>query len=59
MAVTEVLTAPRLSWQNGIIERFIGSVRRECLDHVIVFNTTGLHRILKEYVVTLAKTRPS
>src|SRR6185436_16588571 len=37
MAITEVLTAPRSPWQIGVIERFIGSVRRECLDHVIIF----------------------
>ena len=46
----QVLTAPRSPWQNGIIERFIGSVRRECLDHIIVFNANGLQRLLNEYV---------
>ena len=50
MAITEVLTAPRSPWQNGVIERFIGSVRRECLDHVIVFSTAGLQRLLNTYV---------
>jgi putative transposase len=50
MAITEVLTAPRSPWQNAYIERFIGSVRRECLDHVIVFNAAGLLRLLKRYV---------
>lgn len=50
MAITEVLTAPRSPWQNAYIERFIGSVRRECLDHVIVFTAAGLHRLLKQYV---------
>jgi hypothetical protein len=34
---------------NAYVERFIGSVRRECLDHVMVFNETGLRRILKDY----------
>ena len=48
--MTNVLTAPRSSWQNGVIERFIGSVRRECLDHVIIFNANGLQRILKSYM---------
>jgi putative transposase len=38
MGIEEVLTAPRSPWQNACVERFIGSVRRECLDHVIVFN---------------------
>jgi putative transposase len=49
MGIHEVLTAPRSPWQNACIERVIGSIRRECLDHVIVFNETGLHRVLKEY----------
>jgi len=40
----EVLTAPRSPWQNPYVERLIGSVRRECLDHVIVFtHVGGLH----------------
>jgi putative transposase len=49
MAIEEVLTAPRAPWQNGCCERFIGSIRRECLDHVIVFSTTGLQRVLDRY----------
>ena len=57
VAMTEVLTAPRSPWQNGIIERFIGSVRRECLDHIIVFNTRGLHRVLKQYIEYYEQSR--
>jgi putative transposase len=49
MGIHEVLTAPRSPWQNAYVERFIGSVRRECLDHVMVFHETGLRRILKDY----------
>ena len=49
MAMTKCLLR-RDRWQNGIIERFIGSVRRECLDHVIVFNANGLQRLLKQYL---------
>jgi hypothetical protein len=41
------LTAPRSPWQNAYAERFIGSARRECLDHVIVFGVTGLQRSMK------------
>jgi hypothetical protein len=44
-----VLTAPRSPWQNAVAERFIGSVRRECLDHVIVFHEAGLERLVKLY----------
>jgi transposase InsO family protein len=50
MAISEVLTAPRSPWQNGVIERFIGSVRRECLDHVVIFTAAGLKRLLARYI---------
>jgi transposase InsO family protein len=49
MGIREVLTAPRSPWQNTYVERLIGSIRRECLDHVIVFRAVGLRRILKDY----------
>ena len=48
MAIEEVLTAP---WQNAFVERFIGSARRECFDHVIVFNEAGLQRLMALYFV--------
>jgi transposase InsO family protein len=41
--------APRSPWQNGHVERVIGSIRRECLDHVIVRGETHLRRILSSY----------
>jgi transposase InsO family protein len=47
MVIEEVLTAPRSPWHNAYVERFIGSVRRECLDHVIVVSAGGLRKILK------------
>src|SRR6185503_12598435 len=50
MNTQAVRTAPRSPWQNAYVERVIGSIRRECLDHVIVMNATGLHRILRDYV---------
>jgi len=49
MGIREVLTAPQSPWQNPYIERLIGSIRRECLDHIIVLDETGLRRVLKEY----------
>src|SRR6267378_2334701 len=49
MGITEVITAPRSPWQNPYVERFIGSIRRECLDHVIIFNDRHLRRVLSSY----------
>jgi len=49
MGIYEVLTAPQSPWQNPFVERLIGSIRRECLDHIIVFNEAGLRRVLKDY----------
>ena len=45
MGIEDVRTAPRSPWQNAYVERFIGSVRRECLDHVIVLNAAGLRTL--------------
>jgi len=49
MGVKEVLSAPRSPWQNPFVERVIGSIRRECLDDVIVLNERHLKRMLKDY----------
>ena len=49
IGIHEVLTAPQSPWQNAYAERLIGSIRRECLDHVIVFPSAGLRRILNGY----------
>jgi hypothetical protein len=38
MGITEVITAPRSPRQNACVERVIGSIRRECLDHILIFN---------------------
>ena len=45
----EVRTAPRSPWQNPYAERLVGSVRRECLDHIVVFSESSLRRTLKSY----------
>ncbi len=49
MGIVEVVTAFRSPWQNAYVERVIGSIRRECLDHLIVLNGNHLRRILAEY----------
>jgi putative transposase len=49
MAIQEVLTAPRSPWQNPYAKRLVGSIRRECLDHIVVLNECSLRRILKSY----------
>src|SRR5262249_15730657 len=49
MGITEVITAPRSPWQNPYVERLIGSIRRECLDHVIILNEHHLRRVLSRY----------
>src|SRR5208337_3007399 len=49
MGIHEVLSAPRSPWQRAYVERVIGSIRRECLDHVIVFNEASLRRTLNLY----------
>ena len=48
-AVEQVLTTPRSPWRNPYAERLVGSVRRECLDRVIVLGERHLRRILKSY----------
>ncbi len=49
MGIEEVVTAPRSPWQNPYVERMIGSIRRECLDHLIVVDERHLRRILASY----------
>jgi hypothetical protein len=44
MGITEVLSAPRSLWQRAYVERVIGTIRRECLDHVNVLNEASLYR---------------
>ena len=51
LGIREVKTAPRSPWQNPYVERLIGTLRRECLDHVIVLHETHLCRLLRDYLV--------
>ena len=50
LGIKQVRTAKRSPWQNPYVERVIGSIRRECLDHIIVFDERHLKRVLREYV---------
>ena len=57
MGIEEVLTAYHCPWQNPYSERLNGSIRRECLDHVIVFSENHLRRILADYVAYYNESR--
>jgi len=50
LGLEEMPTAPRSPWQNPYVERLIGSIRRECLDHVIVLNERHLRRVVSVYL---------
>ena len=50
-------TSPRSPWQNGYAERLIGSIRRECIDHVIVFGECHLRHLLRSYLNYYNETR--
>jgi hypothetical protein len=63
MGIHEAKTATRSPWQNPYVERLIGTLRRECLDHVVALNETHLRRLLREYHgarthLSLAKDAP-
>ena len=49
MSIKEVIIAPRSPWQNPFAEGVIGSIRRECLDHLITLGENHLHQILFSY----------
>ena len=57
MGIEEVVTAPRSPWQSPFVERLIGSIRRECLDHVVVFHEEHLRRVLSEYLAYYHRSR--
>jgi transposase InsO family protein len=50
MGIEQVLSAPRSPWQNPFVERLIGTLRRDCLDHVIALNERQLKRIVARYL---------
>src|ERR1019366_2698602 len=57
MGIRDRPITPRSPWQNAYVERVIGSIRRECLDHVIVWSEAHLHRVLREYTLYYNATR--
>jgi transposase InsO family protein len=57
MGIRDHPTASRSPWQNGHVERLIGSIRRESLDHLIVFDEAQLRRVLKTYASYYNKIR--
>ena len=57
MGITEVVSAPSSPWQNPYVERLIGSIRRECLDHVIVLSDAHLRRVLAGCFTDYHRTR--
>src|SRR5882762_4988007 len=61
MGIRDHPIAPRSPWQNAYVERLIGSIRRECLDHMIVFGEAHLRRILRGYAAyyNLSRTHRS
>ena len=48
--IQQIVTSRKSPWQNGYCERVIGSIRRECLDHIIVLNHWHLRKILRQYI---------
>ncbi len=50
MGIQQVLSAPRSPWQRAYVERVIGTMRRECLDHMIVFGEGSLYRHLQNFI---------
>ena len=57
MGIRDRPTAPRSPWQNGYCERLIGSIRRDCLDHVVVFGERHLRHLLRSYATYYNQTR--
>ena len=55
MNINEVVSAPRSRWQRRYVERIIGSIRRECLDHMIIFNEDALRRTFLTSRITITR----
>jgi transposase InsO family protein len=57
MGIRDRPTSPRSPWQNPYAERLIGTLRRDCLDHVVIFGARHLRRVLAAYSAYYNKTR--
>src|SRR5579862_1276002 len=57
LGIQEVLSAPRAPWQRAYVERVIGTIRRECLDHVIVFSEAALYQHVKSFLAYYHESR--
>jgi putative transposase len=57
LGITEVVSRPLSPWQSPYVERVIGSIRRECLDHVIILNQRHLRRTLHAYLAYYHRSR--
>jgi transposase InsO family protein len=57
LGIREMKAAPRSPWQNPYVERLIGTLRRECLDHMVVLNKTHLRRLLRDYLAYYHRVR--
>jgi putative transposase len=58
MQIEEVITAPHSPWQSPYVERVIGTIRRECLDHLIILSEDHLRKALRDYIRYYNNTRP-
>jgi transposase InsO family protein len=58
MGIRDWPISPGSPWQNGIAERLIGTLRRECLDHIIVIGECQLRCVLSAYAIYYIQTRP-
>jgi transposase InsO family protein len=57
LGITDVVSSPHSPWQSPYVERVIGSIRRECLDHVIILNERHLRRLLRAYLSYYHRSR--
>jgi transposase InsO family protein len=57
MGIRDHPIAPRSPWQNGHVERLVGSIRRECLDHILIFDEAHLRQVLRTYTAYYNRVR--